>query len=73
MLYFFQRGNDVLRCEVRPAMEGDGYEIAIYERNGKQRIEQHATSDQVHRRWLELHKQFEAEGWRGPVTHDGRG
>jgi hypothetical protein len=73
MFYFFQRGSDLLRCEVRPAAEGDGYEISIVQRDGSERIEHHATSEQVHQRWLELHDQFQNEGWRGPVTQDGRG
>ena len=38
-----------------------------------QRIERFATSEQVHERWMELHKSFENEGWWGPATQDGRG
>lgn len=73
MFYFFQRGTDLLRCEVRSAVDGDGYEICIIQRDGKERIEHLATSDQVHERWLELHSSFVREGWYGPVTQDGRG
>ncbi len=73
MFYFFQRGSDLIRCEVRRSVDGDGYEISIVDRDGTERIEHHATSEQVHARWLELHNQFESEGWKGPVTQDGRG
>lgn len=69
----FHRGSDLLRCEVRTAPEGGGYEISVVERTGKERVERHATSDQVHRRWLELHALFESQGWSGPITQDGRG
>ena len=73
MFYFFHRDSEVLRCEIRQALDGDGYEIAVIERNGSERIERHSTSIQVHHRWLELHRLFESEGWSGPVTQDGRG
>jgi hypothetical protein len=73
MFYFFQRGDDLMRCEVRGAGDGVGYEICITERDGTERIERLATSEQVHERWLELHSTFEREGWYGPVTQDGRG
>lgn len=73
MFYFFHRGTDLLRCEVRASAEGDGYEICVIDNSGKERIERLPTSDAVHRRWLELHKTFEHDGWRGPITSDGRG
>jgi hypothetical protein len=73
MFYFFSRGTQTMRCEVRPALDGDGYEIAITGQDGVERIEYHATSDEVHRRWLELHGKFSNDGWKGPVTQDGRG
>lgn len=73
MFYFFQRGPDLLRCEVRRAMDDDGYEISIIDRDGKERIEHLPTSEEVHQRWLELHKGFENDGWKGPFTQDGRG
>ena len=73
MFYFFKRGPDTVQCEVRNAAEGPGYEIVITEPDGLERLERFPTSEQVHKRWLELHKSFEHEGWWGPATHDGRG
>lgn len=73
MFYFFKRGTETVQCEVRSSCDGPGYEIVISQPNGAERIEQFATSDQVHRRWVELHKTLELEGWWGPATHDGRG
>ncbi len=73
VFYFFKRGNETVQCEVRSEPEGPGYEIVINEPNGVQRVERFATSEQVHDRWVELHKRFEHEGWWGPSTQDGRG
>lgn len=73
MFYFFKRGSQTVQCEVRAAADGPGYEIVITEPGGAERCEQFATSEQVHLRWLELHKSFELEGWWGPATQDGRG
>ena len=73
VFYFFKRGNETVQCEVRSEPDGPGYEIVITEPNGVQRIERFATSEQVHDRWVELHKRFELEGWWGPSTQDGRG
>jgi hypothetical protein len=73
VFYFFKRGNETVQCEVRAEPEGPGYEIVITESNGSERTERFATSEQVHDRWVELHKRFEHEGWWGPATQDGRG
>ena len=73
MFYFFKRGSETVQCEVRPAANGAGFEIVITDPKGVERIERFATSEQVHDRWMELHKQFELEGWWGPSTQDGRG
>lgn len=73
MFYFFKRGNDTVQCEVRAAADGPGFEIIITAPDGKERFERFATSEQVHARWLELHNEFQHEGWWGPSTQDGRG
>jgi hypothetical protein len=73
VFYFFQKGPETVQCEVRSSPNGIGYEILITEANGAERVEHFATSDQVHRRWVELHRRFESEGWWGPATQDGRG
>jgi hypothetical protein len=73
VFYFFRRGSQTIRYEVRSSIDGMGYEIVIYEQNGAERIEQFTTSDQVHERWMEIHKTLEVEGWWGPATQDGRG
>jgi hypothetical protein len=73
VFYFFKRGNESVQCEVRSEPDGPGYEIVITDQSGVVRIERFATSEQVHDRWMELHRRFEDEGWWGPATQDGRG
>jgi hypothetical protein len=73
MFYFFRRGTETVQCEVRVAGDGPGYEIVICAPNGAERIERFPTSDEVHERWVEIHKTLEVEGWWGPATQDGRG
>jgi hypothetical protein len=73
VFYFFQRGGETVQCEVRSAVEGPGYEIVITEPGGGERLESFATSEEVHVRWLLLHKRCSDEGWWGPATRDGRG
>jgi len=73
VFYFFKRGTDTVQCEVRPAANGPGYEILVTETDGSERLETFDTSEQVHSRWVELHKRFSDEGWWGPSSQDGRG
>jgi hypothetical protein len=73
VFYFFKRGSETVQCEVRSEADGLGYEIVITNPAGVQSVEHFATSEQVHDRWIELHRRFEDEGWWGPATQDGRG
>lgn len=73
MFYFVQRGKETVQCEVRAASDGPGFEIVVTEADGAERVETFAISEQVHTRWLELHRRFADEGWWGPATQDGRG
>ena len=71
MFYFFQRGSEYLRCEVRHAQDSaTEYEIEIVEANGTPRVERYPSSDAVHKRWLELQEQFQKSGWWGPTGRD---
>ena len=58
---------------IEQARELFGPTVVITDPAGVSRIERFATSEQVHDRWLELHRHFENEGWWGPATQDGRG
>jgi hypothetical protein len=66
MFYFFHKGPDYLRCELRADDTGQGYDLAITEPGGQERVEHFDTSEAAHRRWAELQKQLVADGWFGP-------
>jgi len=71
VFYFFQRGSDYIRCEVRRATDSTTeYEIEIVEPGGKERVERHLSSDAVHKRWLQLQEDFQQAGWWGPTGRD---
>jgi hypothetical protein len=70
MFYFFQKDSVFIQCVVRPANDGVGFEIAITEPDGPERIEHYPSSDMVHRRWLELQERFQQDGWWGPLGRD---
>jgi hypothetical protein len=64
MFYFFHKGRQFLRCEIRES--GSGFVIAITDPSGTERLEHLPTSDAVHERWLQLQQEFSADGWWGP-------
>jgi hypothetical protein len=69
VFYFFQRGNEFVRCEI----SGDdttGYRITITEPDGRERVETAASSDEAHARWLEIQEQLNGDGWWGPHGRD---
>jgi len=71
MFYFFQRGSQYLRCEVRCAPNSAiDYEIEIVEPGAEPRVEQYPSSALVYKRWLELQEQFQQAGWWGPTGRD---
>jgi len=71
VFYFFQRGAQYLRCEVRRASNSAiDYEIEIIEPGEEPRIEHYPSSDMVHKRWLQLQSEFQMAGWWGPAGRD---
>jgi hypothetical protein len=71
MFYFFKRGTEYVRCEIRGAMDSaTEYELVIVEPSGSERVERHPTSGAVHRRWIEIQSEFQQEGWWGPVGRE---
>jgi hypothetical protein len=64
MLWFYERGPDRLRCEVRLSNYREGYELVVVRADGLETIEQFPTLPQVLRREHELHRAWVAQGWR---------
>ena len=65
MLYFFQRADSVIRCEIRLDWDGDGYELLIHTRNAL-RVERFQDTTALTRRWSQLEGQLIKEGWSEP-------
>jgi hypothetical protein len=64
MLWFYERGSERLRCEVRLSNDREGYELVVVRPDGTETIEQFPTLPQVLRREHELHQAWIAQGWR---------
>ena len=69
MFYFFSKGPDYIRCEIRAADSGT-WEIVVIEPRGRERVEHHTTSQAAHQRWEELQREFVGDGWFGPYGRE---
>ena len=69
MFYFFQKGPDYLRCELRGQDDGT-FELVILEPHMAERIERFQTSQEAQRRWEELQERFVRDGWFGPYGRE---
>jgi hypothetical protein len=69
MFYFFQKGQDYLRCEMRARDDGT-YELLIQEPKMAERAERFPTSQEAQRRWEELQQRFVGDGWFGPYGRE---
>ena len=69
MFYFFQKGRDYLRCEIRARNDGS-YDLLIEEPDAVERVEHFPTPQTAHRRWEELQKRFTGDGWFGPYGRE---
>jgi hypothetical protein len=70
MIWFFERGGDHLRCEVRVQIEGDRYDLVITHPDGRETVESFTDNFELNRRRDQLHRQWRAEGWDGPFSRD---
>lgn len=71
VFYFFKREHATVTCEMRPSGTGAGFDIIIMQPGQPVATEHFNTSEEVHRRWLELQERFKGEGWWGPTaTHE---
>jgi len=65
MLYFFQRAESVIRCEIRLDWNGDGYELLIHERDAVC-VERFREPTALASRWSELEGELIKAGWSEP-------
>jgi hypothetical protein len=66
MVWFYERQGTFVRCEARPASDGEGFELAITDPDGLERLERFESSDALTRRQTELERTFVTDGWTGP-------
>ena len=64
MCYWFERGGDYLRCEVRDA--GDQYELRIVKPDGTECVERFNESARLYLRQVTLEQRLLYDGWQGP-------
>jgi hypothetical protein len=69
MFYFFQKGKDYIRCELRDG-QGGSVEIVVTEANGHERVERYTTTHEAHERWERLQQRFSSDGWFGPFGRE---
>jgi hypothetical protein len=66
MFYFFRRDGASIRCEVRPDSCGDGYDLIVDRPDAMVTIEHFDAPPDLNRRWSEIERTLQREGWTGP-------
>ena len=64
---FFSRADRVIRCEVRAADDGSGYELLIDHPDAVVQVERFSGADALNRRWMDVEGRLLRQGWRGPA------
>ncbi len=67
VLYFYEKQEAVLQCEVRNTTVPDTFAIVLTEPDGRIRTQYVRGSNRAHRLWLAIEQQLRAKGWSGPV------
>jgi hypothetical protein len=67
VLYFYEKEEALLQCEVRNTAVPGTFAIVLTEPDGRVRTHYVTGSNDAHRLWLEIEQQLRATGWSGPV------
>jgi hypothetical protein len=70
VLYFYEKQQALLQCEVRNTEVPDTYAIVLTEPDGRVRTHYVKGSNDAHRHWLALEQQLRSTGWSGPVGQE---
>jgi hypothetical protein len=70
MIWFFARNGEHLRCEIRPQIEGDRYDLVITLSDGSEEVESYTNSRRLSQRTAELERTLRGQGWDGPFRRD---
>ena len=68
MLWFFERRNERMRCEIRREGVGAGFEMIVTCPDGSQRMERFEETNDLIRRTLDFQRELLERGWRQPET-----
>jgi hypothetical protein len=63
MIWFFDRGGQRLRYEIRRTESGDKYELVIGHPDGRTEVEQLVEPSDLLKRCMELAESLKHEGW----------
>lgn len=70
MIWFFEKNGEHLRCEIRPQIEGDHFDLVVTRPDGGESVEQFEDPHTLSRRTQELQRLWRSEGWDGPFGCD---
>lgn len=70
MFYFFQRGSEYVRCEVRSVSGSNACELVITEDGQPERTERFPSWESAETRWTELRDRLIHDGWQGPLGRE---
>lgn len=62
MLWFFERSGERLQCEIRPAVDGKGFEL-LWTQAGQTRVEHFNDDKDAAARRRELENKLKQDGW----------
>jgi hypothetical protein len=64
---FFSRAEGIIRCEVRPSNDGNGYELLIDRPDAVVQVERFSGAEALNKRWVDVEGCLLRQGWRGPA------
>ncbi len=75
MIWFFERGDQRIQCEIRPSeSEAGGFELVWQSGDGQSHVERSSDWETLTNRRRQLEEQLKQDGWKrvGRVTPDRR-
>jgi hypothetical protein len=64
MIWFLERGPELLVCEARPASDGRTFELMTIEPMGDEHVERFTTPTQLVERVVEYQRELRQHGWQ---------
>jgi hypothetical protein len=64
MIWFLERGPELLVCETRHASDGRAFELSTVEPAGSERVERFSTPTAMLERFVEFQRELRKGGWQ---------